>query len=79
MKSHLKKHWFKWTNKNLFAYFNLDKNWLNQHITNYNQIIRGKYSKQVPWSSPDTWNKITHVHVNSVGKYWESITIEEQL
>ena len=62
----------KWTNKNLFAYFNIDKNRLNQHITNYNQIIRGKYSKPVPRSSPDTWNKITYEHANFVEKYLEN-------
>ena len=47
-------------------------NRLNQHITNYNQIIRGKYIKPVLRSSSDTWSKITHVHVNSVGKYSEN-------
>ena len=44
-------------------------NRLNQYIANYNQIIREKYSKPVPRSSPDTWNKITHEHVYSVEKY----------
>ena len=63
--------------QNLFANFNLDKNRLNQHITNYNQIIKGKYSKPVLRSSPDTWNKITHEHVNSVEKYQKTTTIKE--
>ena len=47
-------------------------NRLNQLLTNYIQIIRGKYSKSVPRSSLDTWNKITHEHINSVEKYWEN-------
>ena len=72
VKPYLNKYWYKWTNKNLFAYFNLDKNRLNKHIINYNQIIIGKYSKSVSRSSPDTWNKITNENVNSVEKYWEN-------
>ena len=60
-------------NRQIFIfYFNLSKNRLNQHITNYKQIIKGKYSKPVLKSSPDSWNKITHGHVNSVEKYWEN-------
>ena len=72
MKLHLNKIDLNDEEKNLFAYFNLDKNRLNQHITNYNQIIRGKYRKSVPWSSLDTWNKITDEHVNSIEKYSEN-------
>ena len=53
-------------NKQKLIYYYFDKNRLNQHITSYNQIIRGKCSKPVPRSSPDTWIKITHEHVNSV-------------
>ena len=62
----------KWTNKNLFAYFNLDLNSLNWYETNYNQIIRGKYSKPVLRSSHDTWRKISHEHINSDEKYSEN-------
>ena len=66
----LNKYWLKWIG--LLVYFNLDENRLNQLLINYNEIIKGKYSKPVSRLSLDARSKISHEYINSVDKYLEN-------